>query len=34
MVPDMIAAGLYKKCGPMEFVPVDVKGDGNCMYNR
>ena len=33
MKTDMIAAGLYKRCGSMEFMPVYVNGDGNCMYN-
>ena len=33
MKTDFIAAGLYKKSGTMDYMPVDVSGDGNCMYN-
>ena len=33
MNPDMTAFRLYKSCGSVEYMPVWVKGDGNCLYN-
>ena len=32
MTPDKIAMEHYKKCGSVEYMPVTVFGDGNCLY--
>ena len=33
MKPDMTAFRLYKECGEIEYMPVWVQGNGNCLFN-